>query len=268
MSVDKDSLLFFVDKPEVYDNLIEKFYRLNDVFVMRLKNFGVEQIRNFLISHRKCIVVFIIENSKDLAMSMLYKICNCSFSLPYTVVIFKNKTQRLIGHVGVHDGFKIFCMSSKDYSDDLVVDWIKKVFLGLKFSVVFPRYKSYLFSSTRFKIAKFLQKIEMFPYLTGYKYVVDAVELYVDNPNLYITKDIYRILASRYKTSTMNIDRCIRHAIDSVWRNPVSKNLKKYYYGDKSDNVAIGKPSVFEFVRYVADKIIYSGEVDFDEKIS
>lgn len=268
LNISKDSLLYFADEPRLHDNLIGQFYDLKNVFVVPLRNFRIEQIRTFLVSHRNCIVVFFISNSKGSAMSLFYKICNCSFSLPYVIAIFEHEIQRLINHVKVHDSFKIFCMDSVSYRDDLVIDWIKKVFSSLEFSVIFPRYKSYLFSSTRFTIVRFLKKVEMFSYLTGYKYIVDAIELYVDNPYFYITKDIYRILANRYKTSTMNIDRCMRHAIESVWRNLQLKQLVKNSCIEGLD--CDKKPSVFEFIRYASDKIINKNEYesDYDKKIS
>lgn len=260
-------MLFFADKPKLYDDLIGKLYKLENMFIMRLNDLGVEQMRNFLINHRNCIILLIVEKSKDAAMSLLYKICNCTFSLPYIIIIFKNATYRLLNHVKVHDSFKFFYMDSENYSDDLVVDWIKKVCLGLNLSVIFPRLKSYMLSSTRFKIAIYLKKIGMFPYLTGYKYVVDAIELYINNPSLYITKDIYKILADRYKTNSMNIDRCIRHTIDAIWRDTKIEILKKYYSDD--DSVYKNKPSVFKFVRRVAKKIALKDEdFDYDTKIS
>ncbi len=264
----KNSLLFFADKPELHDKLIGKIYKLNNLHVMRLKNFGVEQMRNFLVSKRNCIILFIIENSKDAAMSLLYRICNCSFSLPYIIAIFNNSTHRLINHVKVHESFKIFCIQSDDYDEDLVIDWINKVSNSLDKSIVFPRLKSYLMSSAKFKITVFLKNIGMFSYLTGYKYIVDAIELYINNQNLYITKDIYRILADRYKTNSMNIDRCMRHAIETVWKNTDINILKKYYYDD-IDCDAGNKPSVFDFVRNCANKILFKKLASkIDEKIS
>lgn len=253
MNSAKSSLLFFANKPELHDNLIGKLYSLKNMFIMPLKNSSIEQMRSFLITHRNCVILFIVEKSKDSAMSLLYKVCNCTFSLPYIIVIFKNATHRLQNHIKVHNNFKIFYMNSEEYMDDLVVDWIKKVCAGLSFSIIFPRVRSYMLSSTRFKITMYLKKIGMFSYLTGYKYIVDAIELYINNPNLYVTKDIYRILAERYKTNSMNIDRCMRHAIEAVWRNTNTKNLKKYYLDD--DSICKDKPSVFKFIRCVSKNI-------------
>lgn len=263
----KNNLLFFAERPEMHDNLIGKLYGLKDMFIMRLKDLCIDQMRSFIINHRNCIILFFIENSKDSAMSLLYKICNCTFSLPYIIVVFKNSTYRLVNHVRVHDSFKIFCMDSKDYTDDLVIDWIKKVCVGLSFSVVFPRLKSYMLSSTRFKITTNLKKLGMFSYLTGYKYVVDAIELYVNDSSLCITKDIYRILADKYKTNSMNIDRCMRHAIEAVWRDSKLENLKKYYLND--DKIGENKPSVFEFIRCMAEKFsLQNNNINCNTKIS
>lgn len=264
-NLDKTSLLFFTNEPESDDDLIARFYRLNSVSVMRLKNLGVEQIRSFLINHKNCIVLLFIENSKDSAMSLLYRLCDCSFSLPYVILIFKHRIVRLMNHVKVHGSFKIFCKESDDYSNDLVMDWIEKVCLGLSSLVMFPRMDSYLLSSTRFKIANYLKNIGVFPYLTGYKYIVDAIEMYIKNPNIYITKDIYKSLADQYKTSSMNIDRCMRHVIEAVWRDTKLEVLRKYYLN--SDRVYDNRPSVFEFIRCVAQKIMFKErDLGFDRK--
>ncbi len=263
--MDKTSLLFFTNEPEIDDDLIAKFYCSNRVSTMRLKNLGVEQIRSFLINHRNCIVLLFIENSKDSAMSLLYRLCDCSFSLPYIILILKRRIVRLMNHVRVHGSFKIFCKESNDYSNDLVMDWIEKVCLGLSSLIMFPRTDSYLLLSTRFKIADYLKNIGVFPYLTGYKYIVDAIEMYIRNPNVYITKDIYKSLADHYKTSSMNIDRCMRHVIEAVWRDVKFEVLQKYYLN--SEKVYENRPSVFEFIRCVSQKIMCSGrDLDFNRK--
>lgn len=253
MVSEKNHLLFLVDNPEENGNLIGKLHILKNTSVTRIRNMGFDQMKNFLINHRNCIVVLLIEDKQGEAMNLLYRIHNCSFNPPYVLTIVKLEPSRFVEHIKVHNISKFFDYNSKNYSDDLVIGWIEKIYRGLSMASIFPVFKQHVYSSVRCKIATRLEKMGMMFHLMGHKYIVDAIEMCIENPHLCITKDIYWILARRYRTTYSSVDRCMRHAIEVVWRDTAIDCLKKYY--PDTDRVYKMRPSVSEFVKYLADDI-------------
>ena len=194
-----------------------------------------------------------VEESKGKAMNMLHNIYNNSFVSPYIISVFKTNRERFLEHVKSCGIFKLFCVKSKDYSDEHVIEWVNKICNYICMNSVFPFSQSYANSYVRNKICKKLQDIGMTCYLTGYKYIVDAIELYMRNLNFYITSDIYKELSRRYNTAASNIDRCMRHAIEVVWRDTSLDCLEKNY--PDSSKVYEERPSVLEFIKCLAEDI-------------
>lgn len=271
MVSEKNHLLFLVDNPEKNGNLIGKLHSLKNTTVTRIRNMGFEQMRNFLVNHRNSVVVLLIEDRHGKAVDLLYRLHNCSFNLPYVLVVSEIEPSRFVEHLKVHNISKFFDCNDENYSDDLVIDWIKKIYKGLSMASIFPVFRQHLYSSVRFQIATRLEKMGMSIHLTGYKYVVDSIELCTEDPGLGITRDIYWILAKRYKTTYSSVDRCMRHAIEIVWRDTPIDCLKKYY--PDTDRVYKMRPSVSEFVKCIADdmNMIFPsvrGKFNGDKKIS
>lgn len=69
------------------------------------------------------------------------------------------------------------------------------------------------------KIYGIIRKLGVTSNYKGYFYVADAIQLAMcsqDKP-IRITKDIYPYLASKYKTTTLNIEHNIRTVINVCW---------------------------------------------------
>ena len=253
----KNHLLFLVENPEKHDDLIGKLHSLKNTSVNRIRNMGFEQLKNFLIKNRSCIVVLLIEQKRGEAVELLYHMHNCLISPPYLVVISKLEPGRLLNHINSNSVCRFFDLNSSDYSSENVVSWIEKIYRGLSLSLVFPWFRRYSRSYIRRSVALRLNNMGMLFRLTGHKYVVDAIEICIYNPNIYMTKNVYWILARRYGVTRASVDRCMRHAIEVVWRDTAMDCLAKYY--PDVDRVYKMRPSVAEFVRCVAS--------DMNEKI-
>lgn len=271
MVSEKNHLLFLVDNPEKNGDLIGKLHSLKNTTVTRIRNMRFEQMRNFLVNHRNCIVVLLIEDRHGKAVDLLYRLHNCSFNSPYVVAVVKIEPSRFVEHLKVHNVSKFFDYNDKNYSSDLVISWIEKIYRALSMASIFPVFRQHLYSSVRLQIVTRLENMGMLLNLTGHKYVVDAIELCIEDPSLGITRDIYWILAKRYKTTYSSVDRCMRHAIEIVWRDTSMECLKKYY--PDTDRVYKMRPSVSEFVKCIAEDMSMTfpsvrRKFDGDKKIS
>ena len=253
MKIIKSHLLFLIDKPEHHSELVSSLYCLKNVNVMRIKNMEFKHIRNYLNKRRNCVVLLFIENNKGSAMEMLHNLYNNSYNSPYIIGVFKTNRKRFLEHVKSCGIVKLFCTKSSNYSDYQVVDWVKKICTYVSMDSIFPFSQSYANSYVRNKICKKLQQMGMVNFLTGYKYIVDAVELYIKNLNFRITTDIYKSLSIRYDTAPANIDRCMRHAIEVMWRDTSFECLERYY--PNSSKIYENRPAVLEFVKCLAEDI-------------
>ncbi len=253
MNVVKSNLLFLIDRPEQHSDLIANLYCLKNINVMRIRNMGFSQIRNYINKRRNCVILLFIENNKGEAISMLHNIYNNSFNAPYIISVFKTNRKRFLEHMKSCGIVKLFCSKSTDYSDAKVFDWVAKICDYMRMNTVLPFSQSYAKSYVRNKICQKLQKMGMVCYLTGYKYIVDAIELYMKNLNFRITSDIYKTLALKYGTAAANIDRCMRHAIEVVWRDTSFDCLRKNY--PNASKIYEERPAVLEFVKCLAENI-------------
>ena len=261
----KNHLLFLVENPAKYSDLIGKLHSLKNTSVNRIRNMGFEQLKNFLIKYRNCVVVLLIERKRGEAVELLYRMHSCLLSPPYLVVISKLRPGRLLNHINSNSVCKFFDLNSSDYSAGSVASWIQSIYRGLSISSVFPCFERYSRSYIRNSISVRLNNMGMFFRLTGHKYVVDAIELCVYNPDIYMTKNVYWILARRYGATYASVDRCMRHAIEVVWRDTAIDCLEKYY--PDADRVYKIRPSVSEFVRCMASDIserIFAANKNFD----
>ena len=64
------------------------------------------------------------------------------------------------------------------------------------------------------------------PALKGFYYILDAVEIYTDNPGIK-AMDMYEVIAIRHNTEAKRVDRSLRHAFSKI-----SEYHKANYFGD------------------------------------
>ena len=107
------------------------------------------------------------------------------------------------------------------------------------------------------KVYSLIRKLGATSKYKGYFFVTDAINLAMNyhNKPIKITKDMYPYLASKYKTTPMNIEHNIRTVINVCWE----KNKKGM------DEIAgyplADKPTNSEFVDMIA---YYLAEEDLD----
>lgn len=76
------------------------------------------------------------------------------------------------------------------------------------------------------KVVDLLIGFGITPSLKGFYYILDAVEVFIDNPNIKFM-DMYEVIAIRHNTEARRVERSIRHAFSKI-----SEYDKVYYFGD------------------------------------
>lgn len=74
------------------------------------------------------------------------------------------------------------------------------------------------------------QKLGFSPHHTGYKMLITAILLYVQNTNQSITKELYPALAKQSRLySSASIERSMRYAISEAWARGPQRAWQQYF---------------------------------------
>jgi len=99
------------------------------------------------------------------------------------------------------------------------------------------------------RITEELDDLGMSHKLSGRKYLRDAIELLIKNPNAKVST----IIGERYGKTDSSIEHAMKNAINKTWRTADIEQLSKYYTARIRSPKAI--PTVTEFLYYYADKV-------------
>lgn len=87
--------------------------------------------------------------------------------------------------------------------------------------------------------------------LRGYAYVREAVEVMAERPGLSITKELYPTVGQRCDASAENVERSIRGAIASAWKNRDEQVWRMYFGGNAGQ--PLRRPTNAAFISRLAD---------------
>ena len=104
------------------------------------------------------------------------------------------------------------------------------------------------------KINKLLLELGIAPNLIGFKYLVEAISIKVQNSDANAT-DIYYQIAENHNTISARVERGIRHAIEKAWNNG-NHDLQCEVFG-YSISREKGKP---ENMLFIAGIVLYLSE--------
>lgn len=82
------------------------------------------------------------------------------------------------------------------------------------------------------KVRGYLKELGITFNLTGYSYIIDAMEIIYQNPTVLrkgITSTLYPMIAKKYDVVPKKIDRCIRHAAVLSLNNIGNDVASKYF---------------------------------------
>lgn len=82
--------------------------------------------------------------------------------------------------------------------------------------------------------------------------IINDMYLYDLSP----TKDIYPMIASKFKTTTSKVERAIRHSCTDAWGN-IDENLKKLMFPYGSEKVATNSEMIYAIYEYIKGHYIF-----------
>lgn len=106
-------------------------------------------------------------------------------------------------------------------------------------------------------IAAILRDLGVSTRLCGYQYTIEAVKIILEENIVMlegqVTTHIYPTVAKKYGKKAATVERGVRHAIQSIWKNMNNTDTLKWYFGNVLDSKEA--PSVGSFIFAIADYI-------------
>lgn len=105
------------------------------------------------------------------------------------------------------------------------------------------------------QLTKLIHTIGIPAHIKGYRYVITAIQLVMQDPNIInsVTKQLYPSIGKTYSTTSSRVERAIRHAIEVAWDRGDYDTINDIFgYTIQSSR---GKPTNSEFIAMVADNL-------------
>ncbi|MDF2843340.1 MAG: hypothetical protein K0R00_1766 [Herbinix sp.] len=99
------------------------------------------------------------------------------------------------------------------------------------------------------RICSELNQIGVSPKLIGYQYLIDAIQLVINQP----MQNLCNTIGEKYAKTDVSVERAMQNAINKAWRTSDIDDLLRYYTVKISSEK--GVPTITEFVFYYANKI-------------
>ena len=105
------------------------------------------------------------------------------------------------------------------------------------------------------EVTNIIHEVGIPAHIKGYLYLRDAILMVTNRIELLgaITKELYPMIASKYKTTPSRVERAIRHAIEVAWNRGNVETINSLF--GYTVNLDRGKPTNSEFIAMVADKM-------------
>lgn len=108
--------------------------------------------------------------------------------------------------------------------------------------------------TVRHMTSKLLSQLGFPVHISAYNYLIDAVDIVVNNPcaiNM-VTKNVYPIVAAKYNTLGPRVERSLRYLIETVWKSINDEILYEHFALSLR---VTDKPSSSELIAVISDKI-------------
>ncbi len=98
--------------------------------------------------------------------------------------------------------------------------------------------------------AAMLLELGFSPKVDGFGYLVDAIPLYMADPEQSLTKELYVALGAPCQKSSLQVERCIRTAIDSAWKRSKAQGWQNYF--PTAPDGTVPRPTNGNFISHIA----------------
>ncbi len=256
MDKDKIKVLVADDNKEFSDILAEHLSMQDDIELVGIVHNGLDALEMIQKEELDVILLDIIMPHLD-GVGVLEKLSKVELDVRPKIVMLTAFGQDAITKRTMDLGADYYIL--KPFSMDILVKRIREIVerpqrviskINTIDSDIPPRSKN-----LGAEITKIIHQIGIPAHIKGYLYLREAITMVTKNIDLLgaITKELYPLIAEKYKTTPSRVERAIRHAIEVAW-NRGNLDLLNKLFGYTID-LDKGKPTNSEFIAMISDKL-------------
>lgn len=253
----KLSILLVEDDQAACKQFLNYINNLDDITLIEVTN-NTSQAIDYVKYYLPDAIILDLEfhNGNGNGLMMLQKLKAIQLEIaPYILITTNNSSQ--VTYEAARQLGADFIMSKHqvDYSVETVINFfrlIKSTILARaqsSVSNITPECPELKYKKIIRRICVELDNVGISPKAIGYKYLIDAIQLVINNPMPNLCTDI----AKKYNKSDASVERAMQNAINKAWRTADIEDLLKHYTA--RINTDRGVPTITEFIYYFANKI-------------
>ena len=256
--IDKIKILIIEDDPEICKNFIKCADELNDVLIIGITNNADKALTYIQTGNCDAIILDLdLHFGSESALDILKQLSAIQSELkPYILITTDtsdNTAFEYVRQLGVD-----FSMSKhqENYSEKNVLDLIR-----MMKSVIKCNTKNHNFYSSVKKIPesdqkqiadKIMQELNFVGISSksiGYKYLIEAIYIAINNPK----PKLCTTISQKYGKTESSVERAMQNAINRAWKRTDMAELLNHYTA--RINPDKGMPTLNEFIYYYANRI-------------
>lgn len=216
----------------------------------------------YIQGHEVHVIILDIELEEGDGVSMLDDIKKLEGEKPFIVVVTNTGSNVTLNYMRENGVDYVYRKLNVSYSPKRVLNIIGKIFPYQRFSFSsgeHPVVEYFNEEKTDTLIRRYVEQalmdIGFRRRRSGFRYMVDAILMIMKHKGetLHITNDIYPVIAALHHTTTDNVERCIRGAIEATWTATDIRRLEHFYpfpYDEEQ-----GRPTNFNFLTNMASRL-------------
>lgn len=216
----------------------------------------------YLTRHPVDVMILDLELEEGDGISLLASIEEQQIKKPFTVVVTNTVSNVTLSYIRAHGADYVCRKMNASYSPIQVLSVIRKIYPYMRYDkpckehplvMEFNREKAE--QTMRHNLEHELEMMGIKRRMVGFDLLVEAVMLYIksEEDHVHITNDIYAEISRSKHITSMNVERAIRSAIESVFTWGDMKRLTRYYPFPYEEER--GRPTNSQFIANMAERI-------------
>jgi Response regulator containing a CheY-like receiver domain and an HTH DNA-binding domain len=255
--IQKLSIIIVEDDPDSCKEFYNYIDKIEDIELLGSTNNSTQAIDYTKVYLPDAIILDLeLHNGSGSGLNVLQELVRLSITpKPYILITTNNSSKITFDFARQLGADFIMSKHQKDYSAKNVIDFLKIMaplihnqrLASNTYTVMSDPYDINKRIANRISVE--LNNIGINPKVLGYKYLVEAIQIVIDQP----TKNLCSIIGEKYQRTDSSVERAIQNAINKAWRTTDIDDLLKYYTA--KINPGKGVPTVLELISYYANKI-------------
>lgn len=252
------NILLIEDDLEACQKFAQYTDELDDIFIVSITNNSSKALKDIYDYLPHAVILDLeLHQGGGSGLEFLAGLNNMNLSVyPYILVTTNNSSKVTYEYARQLGADFIMSKHQDNYSEKYVIDFLRMIKSAIKnksksstLNTLTPESPKMHYKHITNRIITELNLVGINPKSLGYKYLIDAIHIQIDNP----TQNLCTFIGKKYGKTESSVERAMQNAINSAWKKTDIEDLLKHYtakiHSDK------GAPTITEFVSYYSYKI-------------